>query len=93
MTKMPRPRRATAEAFYDVFADFSIEDQAAALKILEQVHRLRIRETTKRQPAPATVASDTKLFADGEEVKSLSDLERAVDIAGGLRSALGKDRV
>lgn len=49
---MPRPRRATAEAFYDVFADFSIEDQAAALKILEQVHRLRIRETSKR-PAPA----------------------------------------
>lgn len=48
---MSRPRRSTAEAFYDVFADFTIEDQAAALKILEQVHRLAIREA-KRLPAP-----------------------------------------
>lgn len=71
---MPRPRRATAEAFYDVFADFTIEDQAAALKILEQVHRLRIRETTKRQPAPATVASETRLFVDDKEVKNITDL-------------------
>jgi len=44
---MPRPRRSTAEAFYDVFADFPLEDQAAALKILEQVHRLAKRDAKK----------------------------------------------
>jgi hypothetical protein len=41
---MARPKRTTAEAFYDVFADFDVEDQAAALKIMEQVHRLAKRE-------------------------------------------------
>lgn len=47
---MPRPKRTTAEAFYDVFADFPIEDQAAALKILEQVHRLAKREKPAKEP-------------------------------------------
>lgn len=46
---MPKPTRKTAEAFYDVFADMPIDDQAAALKILEQVHRLARRD----KPAPA----------------------------------------
>ena len=60
---MSRPRRSTAEAFYDVFADFAIEDQAAALKILEQVHRLAIREA-KRLPAKIDVHLP---LADGDK--------------------------
>jgi hypothetical protein len=44
---MARPNRKSAEFFYDTFADFSIEDQAAALKILEQVHRLAVRESKR----------------------------------------------
>lgn len=47
---MARPKRTTAEAFYDVFADMSLEDQAAALKILEQVHRLAKREKPAAPP-------------------------------------------
>ena len=79
---MARPRRSTAEAFYDVFADFSLEDQAAALRILEQVHRLAVREQAKR-PAKLVAYGDailvpagsTKLFADDREINALSDLE------------------
>jgi hypothetical protein len=44
---MARPRRATSDAFYDVFADMPLSDQAAALRILEQVHRLAVREAGK----------------------------------------------
>ncbi len=44
---MARPNRNSAEFFYNTFADFSIEDQAAALKILEQVHRLAVRESRR----------------------------------------------
>lgn len=50
---MPTPTRKTAEAFYDVFQDMPIDDQAAALKILEQVHRLALRE---KKPASAPTA-------------------------------------
>ncbi len=50
---MARPNRKSAEFFYDTFADFSIEDQAAALKILEQVHRLAVRES--KRPARIVV--------------------------------------
>ena len=60
---MPKPNRKTAEAFYDVFADFTLEDQAAALKILEQVHRLAVRETEKTR----------KEAANGEQPQPLHD--------------------
>lgn len=69
---MGRPRRSTAEAFYDVFADFTIEDQAAALRILEQVHRLAVRESKRKEPAAAEPANGTAaLPLEGE-----SDMER-----------------
>ncbi len=58
---MARPRRNTAEAFYDVFADMPLEDQAAALKILEQVHRLAMR--ANRAAAMAQVAADDLEYA------------------------------
>lgn len=77
---MARPRRATADAFYDVFADFPLEDQAAALKILEQINRLAIREAGKRtvsagpSPAAAALAGPTELFIGDRKVESLAEL-------------------
>lgn len=47
---MPKPTRKTAEAFYDVFADMPLDDQVAALRILEQVHRLAKREKPAAAP-------------------------------------------
>jgi len=56
---MAKPRRATAEAFYDVFADFPVADQASALKILEQIHRLAVREQAKQiRPSAEAIAAD-----------------------------------
>jgi hypothetical protein len=72
---MARPRRSTGEAFYDVFADFTVEDQAAALRILEQIHRLAVREAAKRKsPAPAILAGRTEIFAGDSRIDSLSEL-------------------
>ena len=45
---MARPRRSTEESFYDVFSDFDVEDQAIALIVLEQIHRLAKRERKPR---------------------------------------------
>jgi hypothetical protein len=45
---MAKPNRKSQEAFYDVFADMPLADQAAALRILEQVHRLAQRDTKRR---------------------------------------------
>lgn len=75
---MPRPRRTTSEYFYDQFADFPLEDQAAALRILTELHRQKTRES-KRKPAAAEpdtahVATNTKLFLDDREVKRIADL-------------------
>lgn len=63
---MARPRRNTAEAFYDVFADMNIEDQAAALKILEQVYRLnkRNQDAAKRNGQPAPENESLKLVEE-----------------------------
>lgn len=58
---MPRPTRKTAESFYDVFADMPLDEQAAALKILEQVHRLASRDAKREKPAKAASES---LLAD-----------------------------
>ena len=78
---MPRPRRTTGEAFYDVFADFTLEDQAAALKILEQIHRLAVREADKVRavtaaaavvhPDRAMLAGPTALYIDDKRIDRL----------------------
>jgi hypothetical protein len=47
---MPRPRKGTEQVFYDTFADWPIEDQAAALKVLNELHRQRQREARRQQP-------------------------------------------
>ena len=36
---MARPRKGTEEVFFDTFADWPADDQAAALRVLEQIHR------------------------------------------------------
>ena len=36
---MARPRKGTEEVWYDTFMEWSAEDQAAALKVLEALHR------------------------------------------------------
>lgn len=70
---MARPRRSTAESFYDVFADFTIEDQAAALRIMEQIHRLAVREAGKPK-STAILAGRTEVFIGDKRVDSLADL-------------------
>jgi hypothetical protein len=62
---LAKPRRTTSEAFYDVFADMPLEDQAAALKILEQVHRLAQREKKPQQQAPAADQEKIQLREPG----------------------------
>lgn len=59
---MAKPTRKTAESFFDVFADMPVEDQAAALKILEQVHRLAQRE---RKPGPPPAQEKIQLKEPG----------------------------
>ncbi len=44
---MPRPNRKTVEAWYDVFADMDPEEQAIAMRVLEQTHRLAKRAAPK----------------------------------------------
>lgn len=59
---MPRPNRNSQEFFYDTFSDMPIEDQAAALKICEQVHRLAVREAkqkTDQRPADKTAGTES----------------------------------
>ncbi len=46
---MARPRRTTEEEWYDVFGLWDAEDQAVALRVLEQIHRIAKR--TKAKPA------------------------------------------
>lgn len=92
---MSKPRRTTAEAFYDVFADFELADQAAALRILTELHRQKTRES-KRKPAAdperAVVATNTKLFLDDREIRSLADVEQAGDPAVNAALLLADDK-
>ena len=49
---MSKPRRGTEAVFYDAFADWDADDQASALKVLEALHRQKLREE-RRQPLTA----------------------------------------
>src|SRR6266581_1659782 len=44
---MPRPRRSTKQGFYDVFADFDVEEQAIVLDFLVELHRQARRQADK----------------------------------------------
>lgn len=56
---MATPKRNTVEAFYDVFADMKPEEQAIAIKVLEQTHRLAKRSEKKKAAAPDWQTADT----------------------------------
>ena len=51
---MARPRRTTEEEWYDIFSGWDIEDQAVALRVLEQINRQmkrgRIGEKAQQEP-------------------------------------------
>lgn len=47
---MSRPRRGTEAVFYDTFADWPLTDQAAALKVLEALHRQKQRDGRREKP-------------------------------------------
>ena len=49
---MARPRRTTEEEFYDVFAGWPADDQAIALRVMEQIHRIAKRT---KQPTVESV--------------------------------------
>lgn len=42
---MSRPRRGTQQVWYDTFMDWDLEDQQAALRMLEELHRQKRRMT------------------------------------------------
>lgn len=55
---MSKPRRGTEQVFYDTFADWPAEDQAAALKVLEALHRQTERQTRRRIEPGAVPGND-----------------------------------
>ena len=59
---MPRPNRKSIEFWYDTFSDMPLDEQAAAMKILEQVHRLAVRESKRngKQPEQITLEEPEK---------------------------------
>ena len=63
---MARPRKGTEEVFYDTFADWDAEDQRAALKVLEQIHRMTTR-AAKRGGNP-NGQSAAELFDQAAEI-------------------------
>ena len=48
---MARPRKGTQATWYDVFQEWSAEDRASAIKVLEQIHRFLLKH---EQAKPAT---------------------------------------
>ena len=69
---MPRPKKSIEDTWYDCFNAWDADDQRAALKVLEQLHRVKLREekaTTKPAPIPVALpdgASAFMEFSDGE---------------------------
>lgn len=80
---MSRPRRGTEAVFYDTFADWSVEDQAAALRVLEALHRQKQRENGRR----AVRAADERLpdphMVERRGADGLFPTDRAAEVPGG----------
>lgn len=49
---MARPRRTTEEEWFDVFATWDADDQAVALRVLEQIHRIAKRSKPAKVAQP-----------------------------------------
>jgi hypothetical protein len=56
---MARPRKAIDSIFYDVFSDMPVEEQAIALRICEQIYRLKQREPKSSAKSAPEVSGDT----------------------------------
>ncbi|MDQ2899227.1 MAG: hypothetical protein M3Y07_05425 [Acidobacteriota bacterium] len=54
---MSKARRSVQQEFHDVFADWSLDDQEAALRMLTETHRQAVRQEKRRKAAPAEVAA------------------------------------
>jgi hypothetical protein len=48
---MPKPRKGTSEVFYDTFADFPVEEQAIALRIMTEIHRQAVKAQKRNSQA------------------------------------------
>ncbi len=54
---MPRPRKSTEREFYDIFWEWPLADQAAAIRVMEELHRQKGRMKRRAEtpgPQPAT---------------------------------------
>ncbi len=58
---MARPRRTTEEEWYDIFSTWDTEDQAVALRVLEQIHRISKRHGVKVSAAEARTSNQPSL--------------------------------
>ena len=38
---MAKPRRSTEEEIYDIFASWNLDDQVVALRVMQQIHRMK----------------------------------------------------
>lgn len=62
---MPRPRRGTTETWFDCFSDMNLEDQAACLKMCEEIHR-QAKRAAIRKPKTEPEAPTQEVLPDGE---------------------------
>jgi hypothetical protein len=46
-----RPRAINEDNWYDIFGDWDLEDQAAAIKVLQQIHR-QLKRTAEPAVSP-----------------------------------------
>jgi hypothetical protein len=51
-----RRKRSLESEWYDLFADWAVEDQAAALRTLTELHRQAVRQGERANNAPASPA-------------------------------------
>jgi hypothetical protein len=84
---MARPRRTTEEEFYDIFSSWPIDDQAMALRVMEQIHRIAKRTKTLNKSAladsPAPTFNSLRDRINGQP--SLSELPDESDKAEDVR--------
>jgi hypothetical protein len=61
---MPRPQAVTEDRFYDMFDSWEPDDQAVALRVMQQLHkRRRPKRETSRDAEPET--AQLPLDSDG----------------------------
>jgi hypothetical protein len=48
---MARPRAINEDNWYDIFSDWDLEDQAAAIRVLQQIHR-QLSRAMEPEPTP-----------------------------------------